>query len=570
MMRHWSLRTKLMAGMCVVMLIFIAALAVIYSQLTVVRSINDRESERVQAEKTVYDIKATVGVLYSSQADLLINDSADGIAEFKKEAAPFLEKATALAVFAHTDDERRYADELKQQAQGYVASFDAVADAWNKRQSVPQDQLRQQYKSLDGISDQFKYRIYELSDSFLASVDKELSADRSELTATIDRNLRLILWSSALAVLIGLALSLAMGTYMSRPVRRLMEAAGDIAQGNLTRAVVSDSRDEIGRLTASFAEMTVQLRRVIGGVSGNAGDVAASSERLSAVAGTTLAATEEIAAAVRKVAAGAEAQGQASQESARAMEEMAVGISRIAETSTVVAELSHDASVQAQNGERTIGDVARQMEAIGDSTDRAALALSRLEAQSAEIGGIVATITEIAEQTNLLALNAAIEAARAGDSGRGFAVVASQVRKLAEQSRVSAGLIAGMIGQIQHEMNEASAAMEAGTEEVRKGKAVMREAGERFRHIVRSVERVADQIQEVSAVAEEMSAGSEEVTASVVESANVAAQSSVIARQVAENTDRQRTDVETIARAAVDLSGMSRQLRESVARFRIE
>lgn len=47
-------------------------------------------------------------------------------------------------------------------------------------------------------------------------------------------------------------------------------------------------------------------------------------------------------------------------------------------------------------------------------------------------------IVSISEQTNLLALNASIESARAGEQGRGFAVVAEEVRKLAEQTKLSA------------------------------------------------------------------------------------------------------------------------------------
>lgn len=89
----------------------------------------------------------------------------------------------------------------------------------------------------------------------------------------------------------------------------------------------------------------------------------------------------------------------------------------------------------------TSAEIGRAMEHASERIDNAVQAarkasalITQLSAATAEIVGIVDTISTVARQTNLLALNATIEAARAGEAGKGFAVVASEVKALSTQT----------------------------------------------------------------------------------------------------------------------------------------
>jgi len=80
----------------------------------------------------------------------------------------------------------------------------------------------------------------------------------NDYIARINRNL---LYGALGAVALSLLLGLFLSSNLTRPVKELIKATRDIAQGDLEREVPVRSRDELGELTKSFNQMRVQLKQ---------------------------------------------------------------------------------------------------------------------------------------------------------------------------------------------------------------------------------------------------------------------------------------------------------------------
>jgi methyl-accepting chemotaxis protein len=255
-----------------------------------------------------------------------------------------------------------------------------------------------------------------LQRSLLVQLEAELTDRVTELEST--NRSRLVVLSLFCLVALALVALIAVSTTQSaRSIRRTL---GDLAAGRLRRSRPLGGRDEFARMERDLGTAMDQTRDSIVSISSSAGSL----QRSAADVGSLSAALSDRATRTTH---------EASQVTS-ATAQLASAIDEIANAATHASEVAATAR---------------------DTSREATVAIGELEHRSAEIGDVVASISDIAELTNLLALNATIEAARAGVAGRGFAVVANEVKSLAAQTARATETISTVIGQVQADTQRA-------------------------------------------------------------------------------------------------------------------
>ena len=325
------------------------------------------------------------------------------------------------------------------------------------------------------------------------------------------------------------------------PISQALEAAEEVAEGNLTRPIKVDGNDEAGRLLAAMAKMQDKLRDTPQRIAGSATQLASAAEELNAV-------TDESARGLTQ-------QNNEIEQAATAVNEMTSAVEEVARNAVSTSEASRNATTSAGDGRDLVQETVSAIERMSGDVQATATLIGDLANESRDIGKVLDVIRGLADQTNLLALNAAIEAARAGEAGRGFAVVADEVRALAHRTQQSTSEIERMIGSIQAGTEHAVDSMRNSTERAESTLNIAKGAGMSLDTINTAIVEINERNLVIASAAEEQAQVAREVDRNLVNIRDLSVQSATGASQTSAASSE-------LSRLAVDLNGM-------VGRFRL-
>jgi methyl-accepting chemotaxis protein len=384
-----------------------------------------------------------------------------------------------------------------------------------------------------------------------------VTVERNEFQESIIRLTTLIIGAGLILLVIGIIITIFISRSVTRPIDSAVGALKDMGEGDLTKRLQINSKDELGTLSRYYNQTAAKIEALILAIMQRVLTLRQISNRLSENMTLTATSIKDINASVTNVSARVKEQSTSVDTSSAALVLVSENID------TLNAEVTQQAQSVAQSASavekmlasiKTVADtlVANNVN-VKQLMDASDIGRNGLSDVVADIRGIAleseglleinAVMENIASQTNLLSMNAAIEAAHAGESGKGFAVVADEIRKLAESSSEQSKTISAVLKKIKSSIDKITLSTESVLSE--------------FESIDGSIKTVAQQEDMIRGAMEEQGEGSRLILDAIDQLRD-------ITQQVKEGTAKMLESSKSIMKESRNLEGLSAEIKFSM------
>ncbi len=356
---------------------------------------------------------------------------------------------------------------------------------------------------------------------------------------------------------------------LGKSIRSINKTLGKIAAGNLTVRMNLKRKDEFRLLADSVNNMADNVSGLVQEVR-QAGNVLLDDAQEVAVAsGKFVESADTINNSLGEIEIGVEQLNSSSENSLSQMQVLASQFERVNQNAAHISEAAYHTNDAITNGLETMQSLK---EKTGESTQmmtKVSETMGSLQERIDHIGLIVNAIDDIAEQTTLLSLNASIEAARAGESGRGFAVVADEIRKLADQSLISAGEIRKIIEEITLQTKEAGESVDNAATSVDEQSEVVAYTTQSFYEMNEQTQILTAKVQEILLYIQDMEKARVTTEDAMQGISAVAEQTEASAINVHKSTEEQAEEALKLQRSTERLNEWAEKLKTAISQFSV-